>query len=200
MTLSTKLDFPMMQSRRRASAGSARSVGGHALRDPSVPSVKIHKLSDVQTIDIGDGTSVWQYVVILPNAKIGRNCNICSHVFIENDCIIADDVTIKNNVMVYDGVEIGRGAFIGPSVTFTNDLYPRSARHVAKPYQPLRTIVETGAAIGANTVVKCGVRIGAYAMVGAGSVVTRDVPPYALVYGNPARIAGKVARDGTPVA
>ena len=197
MTSSTKLDFPVRPSRRRIAAGSA---GGPALRDLSIPSVNIHKLSDVQTIDIGDGTSIWQYVVILAKAKIGRNCNICSHVFIENDCIIADDVTIKNNVMVYDGVEIERGAFIGPSVTFTNDPYPRSARHVQKPYVPIRTVVETGAAIGANTVVKCGVRIGAYAMVGAGSVVTRDVPPYALVYGNPARIAGQVARDGTPVS
>ena len=105
--------------------------------------MNIHKLSDVQTINIGVGTSVWQYVVILPNAKIGRNCNICSHVYIENDCIIADDVTIKNNTMVYDGVAIERGAFIGPSVTFTNDLFPRSARHLQKPHDPIRTIVET---------------------------------------------------------
>lgn len=110
MTLSTKLDFPVISSRRRVSARSAGSDGGPALRDLSIPSVNLHKLSDVQTIDIGDGTSVWQYVVILPNSKIGRNCNICSHVFIENDCVIVDEVTIKNNVMVFDGVEIERGA------------------------------------------------------------------------------------------
>lgn len=136
-------------------------------------------------------TKVWQHVVILPDARIGENCNICSHVFIENDVVIGDDVTIKNGCLIYDGVRIGRGAFIGPGVVFTNDRYPRARGYDTEreiKFEP--TIIEEGVAIGANSTIICGVTIGKDAMIGAGSVVTRDIPPGTKAFGNPARVVG----------
>ncbi|MBB4051294.1 acetyltransferase-like isoleucine patch superfamily enzyme [Devosia subaequoris] len=137
-------------------------------------------------------TKVWQHVVILPDARIGENCNICSHVFIENDVVIGDDVTIKNGCLIYDGVRIGHGAFIGPGVVFTNDRYPRARGYYSEReivFEP--TVIEEGVAIGANSTIICGVTIGKDAMIGAGSVVTRDIPRGTKAFGNPARVVGK---------
>jgi len=155
--------------------------------------IYIHPLADVKTKNIGDGVKIWQFVVVLESAKIGENCNICSHCFIENDVVIGNNVTIKNGVQLWDGVRIEDNVFIGPNVTFTNDIMPRSKQY---PDEFLGTFVETGASIGANVTIIAGITIGKWAMVGAGSVVTKDVPDYALVYGNPARIRGFVCECG----
>jgi UDP-2-acetamido-3-amino-2,3-dideoxy-glucuronate N-acetyltransferase len=154
----------------------------------------IHPSSDVQASDIGEGTAIWQYCVVLPKARIGRNCNINAGVFIENDVIVGDNVTVKCGVQLWDGIRIGNGVFIGPNVTFTNDLLPRSKRY---PGEFLATIVMEGASIGANATIIGGLTIGDYAMIGAGSVLTKDVPPHALWYGNPARGRGFVCECGT---
>lgn len=151
--------------------------------------LQIHALSDVKSEAIGDGTRIWQYCIVFPNAKIGKNCNICSHVLIENDVFIGDDVTIKSGVQLWDGVHIGDRVFVGPNATFANDHFPRSKEY---PNQFLKTRVMNGASIGANATILPGLTIGEGAMVGAGSVVTRSVPPYAIVFGNPAVIAGYI--------
>lgn len=145
----------------------------------------IHDLSDVQSSDIGENTNVWQYCVILPNASIGRDCNICSHCLIENDVMIGDRVTIKSGVQIWDGITIENDVFIGPNVTFTNDISPRSKKY---PATFLRTRACEGASIGANATILPGVTLGISCMVGAGAVVTKDVPDYAVVVGNPAKI------------
>ena len=147
----------------------------------------IHPLSDVQTTDIGEGTRIWQFCVVFAQAKIGANCNICAHVLIENDVVIGDNVTIKSGVQLWDGLRVENDVFIGPNVTFTNDLYPRSKVY---PEQFLNTIVKEGASIGANATILPSITIGKASMVGAGAVVTRSVPPNAIVQGNPARIVG----------
>lgn len=145
----------------------------------------VHPNADVQSPHIGEGTRLWQYVVILPAARIGRDCNICAHCFIENDVVVGDRVTIKNGVQLWDGLRIGDDVFIGPNATFTNDPFPRSRCH---PASFPTTTVERGASIGGGAVILPGIHIGADAMVGAGAVVTRDVPPRAVVVGNPARV------------
>jgi acetyltransferase-like isoleucine patch superfamily enzyme len=145
----------------------------------------IHPSSDVQSKQIGEGTRVWQYVVILPGAVIGRDGNICSHCFIENKVIVGDRVTIKCGVQLWDGVTLEDDVFVGPNATFTNDLKPRSRNTSAKL---LPTLVKKGASIGANATILPGLTIGEGAMIGAGSVVTRDVPPGSIMVGNPARI------------
>jgi len=147
----------------------------------------IHKLSDVKSLNIGEGTNVWQFCVIFEEAKIGKNCNICSHVLIENDVTLGNNVTVKSGVQLWDGVTIEDSVFIGPNATFTNDLFPRSKQHDSPQ---LKTLIKKGASIGANATIICGVTIGEYAMIGAGSVVTRDVQPYELVYGVPATHKG----------
>lgn len=147
----------------------------------------IHPLADVQTSQIGSGTKLWQYVVALPGARIGTDCNICSHCFIENDVVIGDRVTIKNGVQLWDGLRVGDDVFIGPNVTFSNDKFPRSKQHLASM---LITEVESGASLGAGATILPGLKIGRNAMVGAGAVVTRSVPANAIVVGNPARIIG----------
>ncbi|KPK41028.1 MAG: dTDP-6-deoxy-3,4-keto-hexulose isomerase [Phycisphaerae bacterium SG8_4] len=144
----------------------------------------IHPLSDVQTTKIGRNTRVWQYVVILRDAVIGDDCNICSHSFIENDVLIGNRVTVKCGVMVWDGVTIEDDVFVGPNVTFTNDKFPRS-----KDYkEPEKTLVKRNASIGANAAILSGIEIGENAMVAAGAVVTKNVPPNAVVAGNPAKV------------
>lgn len=145
----------------------------------------IHSLTDVQTNDIGENTNIWQYCVVLPKASIGRDCNICSHCLIENDVKIGDRVTIKSGVQIWDGITIENNVFVGPNVTFTNDIKPKS-----KHYPPsfLKTKICGGASIGANATILPGLTLGINCMVGAGAVVTRDVPDYAVVLGNPARI------------
>ncbi len=145
----------------------------------------IHPSSDVQSTQIGEGTRVWQYVVILPGAVIGRDGNICSHCFIENKVVVGDRVTVKCCVQLWDGVTLEDDVFVGPNATFTNDREPRF-RNAAATLLP--TLVKKGASIGANATILPGLTIGEGAMVGAGSVVTKDVPPRTLVVGNPARI------------
>jgi len=149
----------------------------------------IHPLSDVQSTNIGKGTNIWQYVVVLPGAVIGQNCNICSHCFIENDVIIGDNVTIKPGVQIWDGIRIGNNVFIGPNVTFTNDKFPRSKQY---PEKFETTIIEDGASIGAGAVILCGITIEKNAMIGAGSVVTKNIPENELWFGNPAQFIRKI--------
>ncbi len=155
--------------------------------------IYIHQLADVKTKNIDDGTKIWQFVVVLESAKIGRNCNICAHCFIENDVVIGNNVTIKNGVQLWDGVRIEDNVFVGPNVTFTNDLMPRSKQY---PDKFLKTVVKIGASIGANATIVAGITIGKWAMIGAGSVVTKDVPDYALIYGNPSKVKGYVCECG----
>lgn len=144
----------------------------------------IHSLADVQSSDIGEGTYIWQFCVILKNAKIGKNCNINCQVFIENDVLIGDNVTIKPGVQVWDGITLEDSVFIGPNVTFTNDLFPRSKN---TGYEMKKTLVQKGASIGANATILGGVTIGQNALIGAGSVVTKDVPANEIWVGNPAK-------------
>lgn len=152
----------------------------------------IHPQALCETDAIGDGTRVWAFAHILPGATIGRDCNICDGVFIENDVEVGDRVTIKCGVQLWDGVRLGNDVFIGPNATFTNDLFPRSRQ---QPPEYAKTIVEDGASIGANATILAGTTIGRGAMIGAGAVVTRSVPPNAIVVGNPARIKGYVTAD-----
>jgi UDP-2-acetamido-3-amino-2,3-dideoxy-glucuronate N-acetyltransferase len=149
----------------------------------------IHPSSDVQSTSIGEGTTIWQYVVVLPRAVIGSNCNINAHCFIENDVIVGDNVTLKCGVFLWDGITVGNNVFIGPNVSFINDKYPRSKQHPA-PYE--KTVIEDGASLGAGSVILCGIKVGRNAMIGAGSVVTRDVPANQLWAGNPARFMREI--------
>lgn len=148
----------------------------------------IHPSAEVQTERVGDRTRIWQFVVILPGAVIGVDCNICSHCFIESDVIIGDRVTVKSGVQLWNGLRVGNDVFIGPNATFTNDNKPRSGN---RDFALLHTILEDGCSIGAGAVLLPGVRIGRGAMVGAGAVVTCDVPAGATVVGNPARVLEK---------
>ena len=155
----------------------------------------IHPKAVVETKHVGAGTTVWEFVHVLANAKIGRNCNVNSHVFIENDVIVGDEVTVKCGVYLWDGIRLEDQVFVGPNVTFTNDRFPRSRQ----PVEPLRTIVQQGASIGAACVIGPGITIGRYAMIGMGSLVTHDVPDYALMYGQPLRRHGWVCSCGARV-
>lgn len=146
---------------------------------------------------VGSGTRIWAFSHVLEGAVIGSDCNICESVFIENDVVVGDRTTVKNGVQLWDGVRLGSDVFIGPNCTFTNDRMPRSRR---KPEMFLNTVVENGASIGANATILPGLRIGSGAMVGAGSVVTRDVPSNTIVFGNPAQIRGYVGEDGTTLS
>jgi len=146
-----------------------------------------HTHALVESEHIGDGTRIWAFVHVLPQAVIGSDCNICDHVFIENDVIIGNRVTIKCGVQIWDGLRIEDDVFVGPNATFTNDLYPRSKEY---PEKFAQTHIAKGASIGANATILAGLRIGEKAMVGAGAVVTKDVPAHAIVVGNPARIMG----------
>lgn len=152
----------------------------------------IHPLSDCKA-NIPASTNIWQFCIIFPEAKIGDNCNICANVLIENDVIIGNNVTVKCGVQLWDGVTLEDNVFIGPNVTFTNDLFPRSKVH---PKEYVKTIIKKGASIGANSTIVCGHTIGENAMIGAGSVVTHDVPDGELWYGNPARCIRKIDGGG----
>jgi UDP-2-acetamido-3-amino-2,3-dideoxy-glucuronate N-acetyltransferase len=149
-----------------------------------------HPAAIVETENVGPGTRVWAFVHILPGAQIGADCNLCDHVFIENDVIVGDRVTIKSGVQLWDGVRIEDDVFIGPNVTFTNDPFPRSKQHLEKY---MTTLVQKGASIGANATLLPGITIGKNAMIGAGAVVTKDVPPNAILLGNPAKITGYIS-------
>ena len=152
-----------------------------------------HPLADIQSTNIGPGTNIWQFCVVLQGARIGADCNLCAHVLVENDVQIGDRVTIKSGVQLWDGVTVEDDVFIGPNVTFTNDLVPRSKQY---PESFARTVIRKGASIGANATIVAGHSIGSYALIGAGSVVTKDVPPHTVWYGNPAVQRGYVTKDG----
>lgn len=156
-------------------------------------SIRIHPLADVMSQNIGDGTSIWQFCVIFPEAKIGENCNVCANVLIENDVIIGNNVTVKSGVQLWDGVRVEDNVFIGPNVTFTNDLTPRSKQY---PDRFEKTFICKGASIGANSTIVAGHTIGAYALIGAGSVVTKDIPSNTVWYGNPATMRGYITNEG----
>lgn len=150
-------------------------------------SIYIHPNSLCQSLTIGTGTRIWAFVNILKGAQIGSDCNICDHVFIENDVIVGNNVTIKCGVQLWDGITLEDDVFIGPNVTFTNDLFPRSKQY---PTHFKKTLVRRGASIGANATILPGLTIGMFSMIGAGSLVADNVPPFAIVVGNPARIVG----------
>ncbi|MFZ4801191.1 MAG: acyltransferase [Chlorobium sp.] len=143
-----------------------------------------HSHSLVESENIGEKTRVWAFTHILPGARVGAECNICDHVFIENDVVIGDRVTVKCGVQLWDGVRIEDDVFIGPNATFTNDLFPRSKQ----AFKLQITTVKEGASVGANATILAGITIGRHALIGAGAVVTRDVPENVVVAGNPARI------------
>jgi acetyltransferase-like isoleucine patch superfamily enzyme len=149
----------------------------------------IHETAICESSKIGKGTNLWAFSHVLSSAVIGEECNICDHVFIENDVVIGNRVTIKSGVQLWDGLRVADDVFIGPNATFTNDKNPRSKQ---LPQSFLVTKIEIGASIGANATILPGVTIGRFAMVGAGAVVTHNVPPYAIVVGNPARISGYI--------
>jgi acetyltransferase-like isoleucine patch superfamily enzyme len=153
----------------------------------------IHETALVATPRVGEGTRIWAYVNVLAGATIGRDCNICDRCFIENDVVVGDRVTVKCGVSLFDGVVLEEDVFVVPDVSFSNDPRPRSGR---RPETHPRTIVRAGASLGAGVVLLPGVTVGRAAMVGAGSLVTRDVPDFALVYGSPARVHGHVCRCG----
>lgn len=149
----------------------------------------IHRLADCMNQNIPDSTNIWQYCVIFPHSVIGENCNICSHCLIENDVKIGNNVTIKCGVQIWDGIEIEDEVMIGSNTTFTNDLYPKSKN---KNWTILRTKVCKGASIGAGSTILPGLTIGEYAFIGAGSVVTRNVPSGEVWVGNPAKFLKKI--------
>jgi UDP-3-O-[3-hydroxymyristoyl] glucosamine N-acyltransferase len=153
----------------------------------------IHPTALVASPHVGEGTRIWAWVNVLPGATIGRDCNICDRCFVENDVVIGDRVTVKCGVSLYDGLALEDDVFVGPGVIFSNDLRPRSGWH--RDTYP-RTLVRTGASLGSGVVLLPGITVGRWAMVGAGSLVTRDVPDFALSYGSPARVHGHVCRCG----
>lgn len=153
----------------------------------------IHPLADVQSTKIGAGTTIWQFCVVLENASIGQDCNICAHSYIENDVTIGNQVTVKSGVQLWEGVTVEDHVFIGPNVTFTNDLVPRSKK---RPESFLKTRLRKGCSIGANSTIVAGCEIGEFAFVGAGSVVTKPIPRNTVWYGNPATQKGYITPDG----
>lgn len=172
---------------------------------PAEMAARIHPSSVVhEKAQIGDGTQIWLFVQIRENVRIGKNCLIGKNVYVDPDVVIGDQCKLMNNVSVYLGVTIEDGVFCGPHVCFTNDKIPRAVNPDFSPKGPddwkvSKTLVKTGAALGANSTIVCGVTIGKWAMVGSGAVVTHDVPDHALVLGNPARIAGWVCSCGRKV-
>lgn len=152
-----------------------------------------HKLADVQSNTIGDDTKVWQFSIILERAKIGKNCNINANVFIENDVVVGNNVTIKSGVQIWDGITLEDNVFVGPNVTFTNDLVPRSKQY---PTGFAKTLIKKGASIGANATIIAGNEIGAFSMIGAGAVVTKNIGKNELWVGNPAKQIGFITQQG----
>jgi UDP-2-acetamido-3-amino-2,3-dideoxy-glucuronate N-acetyltransferase len=158
-------------------------------------SVMVHPSSVVdEGAAIGAGTRIWHFCHVMPRAVLGEDCNIGQNVFIDNDVVVGRGVKIQNNVSLYKGVVVEDDVFLGPSMVFTNVINPRSFIERKTEFRP--TVLRKGCTVGANATIVCGVEIGAYALIGAGTVVIRDVPPYALMVGNPARQAGWVSRSG----
>ena len=161
--------------------------------------VFVHESSYVdEGCEIGKGTKVWHFSHIMSGARIGERCNIGQNVVISPQVVIGDNVKIQNNVSIYTGVILEDDVFCGPSMVFTNVINPRS--HVSRKDEYRQTLVKRGASLGANCTVVCGHTIGAYAFIGAGAVVTKDVPDYALLVGNPARITGRMCQCGVKLA
>ena len=160
--------------------------------------VQIHSSAVIdEGAQIGEGSKIWHFTHLMPGSSVGKDCNIGQNVFIDNNVRIGDRVKIQNNVSVYNGVEIEEDVFLGPSMVFTNVINPRS--FIGRKQEFRKTVVRKGASIGANATIICGVEIGSYAMVGAGSVVTANVKPFALVYGNPARQQGWISESAYPL-
>jgi UDP-2-acetamido-3-amino-2,3-dideoxy-glucuronate N-acetyltransferase len=155
--------------------------------EPGQPFIHSHAL--VESEQIGPGTRIWAFAHVMPGAVIGADCNICDHTYIDEDVVIGDRVTVKAGVYVIDGMRVGDDVFIGPLASFTNDPFPRSRQ----PFECTSTVIGRGASIGASAVFLPGVSVGEGAMVGAGSVVTKDVPAFTVVVGNPARVIGTVS-------
>ena len=149
----------------------------------------IHPLSDCKSKNIPESTNIWQFCVVFPEAKIGENCNLCANVLVENDVEIGNNVTVKSGVQLWDGITVEDNVFIGPNATFTNDLFPRSKN---PDWELKKTVIKKGASIGANATILCGITVGENAMIGAGSVVTKDVPAGEVWVGNPARGVRKI--------
>lgn len=164
--------------------------------------MKVHESAVVEdNVEIGEGTRIWQIVQVRPGARIGKDCNIGRGVFVDCNVVIGDNVKIQNYVSVYEGVTLEDGVFLGPHCVFTNDKVPRAVNNDMTPkdahdWEITPTLVKQGAAIGANAVIICGVTIGKWAMIGSGAVVTKDVPDYGLVVGNPARLLDYVCPNG----
>ena len=156
----------------------------------------IHRLANVHSKSIGEGTLIWQYVIILPEAIIGKNCNINAYCFIENDVVIGNNVTVKCGVYLWDGMHIEDNVFIGPNATFINDNHPRSKEY---PRKFLRTKLEYGASVGAGSIILGGITIGRNAMIGAGSILTKNVPNNTLWMGNPAKQIRYICDCGHPL-
>ena len=160
----------------RASPAVASSTAGET--------VFVHERALVETDQVGPGTRIWAFAHVMPGARIGADCNVCDHTYIEGDVVVGDRVTIKSGVYLWDGIRVENDVFLGPQATFTNDRFPRSKQHFECPI----TTICCGASIGAGAIILPGVTVGERAMVGAGSVVTKDVPDFAVVVGNPARV------------
>ena len=158
----------------------------------SSDNVFIHPQAIVETADVGAGTRIWAFSHVMNGVRLGANCNVGEHCYLESGVVIGDDVVIKNGVAVWEGVTVEDRAFLGPNCVFTNDVYPRSKI----VHQRVRTTVREGASIGANATILCGLEIGRYSLVGAGSVVTHNVPDFALVTGNPAQLRAYICRCG----
>jgi acetyltransferase-like isoleucine patch superfamily enzyme len=165
---------------------SPRAAAGIVAADET--GVFVHELALVETDDIGPGTRIWAFAHVMPGARIGADCNICDHTYMEGDVIVGDRVTIKSGVYLWDGLRVEDDVFLGPQATFTNDRFPRSKQS----FQRAITTIRRGASIGAGAIILPGVTVGERAMVGAGAVVTRDVPDAAVVVGNPARVTRMV--------
>jgi UDP-2-acetamido-3-amino-2,3-dideoxy-glucuronate N-acetyltransferase len=163
------------------------------------PSVFVHDHALCESDDVGPRTRIWAFAHVMKGARVGADCNVCDHAFIEGGAVVGDRVTVKNGVLVWDRVTIENDVFLGPHVVFTNDMAPRAA-FKKPPEMWLPTLVRHGASIGANATIICGVTVGVGAFVGAGSVVTRDVPDHALVVGNPACRIGWVCACGERLA
>ncbi|MCE9553931.1 MAG: N-acetyltransferase [Planctomycetes bacterium] len=166
-----------------------------------------HPTALVESEAVGSGTRVWAYAHVLKNAQVGENCNIGDHAFVESGAVVGNNVTLKNHVCVWEGVTLEDDVFVGPQVAFTNDRYPRSprmaevrGRYADKNLWLVKTVVEQGCSIGANATIICGVRLGRYCVIAAGAIVTKDVEPFALMMGSPARRVGTVCVCGEPLA
>lgn len=150
----------------------------------------VHQRAFVESKKVGRGSRIWAFSHIMEGAEIGRDCNVGEHCFIESGAVIGNNVVVKNGVSVWEKIRVEDNVFLGPNMVFTNDLFPRSGVRDRSRFLPV--VVKKGASIGANSTIVCGITIGEYAFIGAGSVVTKDVPPFSIVYGNPARFKGHI--------